>query len=100
MHRYTPPPSQKSPPRPPQIKNPNATSDADPQEIDELFLSFAGEQKFTFTVYENQRYQPGAGGWGSRYPGHLLPTDRSKYAGGGWGGGRHHSVTASSDSSS
>lgn len=25
------------------------------------------------------RYQPAAGGFGSSYPGHLLPTDRSKY---------------------
>ena len=30
-------------------------------------------------MFENQRYQPGAGGWGSSYPGHLLPTDRNKY---------------------
>ena len=34
---------------------------------------------FVYEVYENQRFQSGAGGWGSSYPGHLLPTDRAQY---------------------
>ena len=29
-------------------------------------------------IYENQRWQP-IRGWGSSYPGHLLPTDRCRY---------------------
>ena len=34
-------------------------------------------------VFENERYQPPIGtqgGWGSTYPGHLLPTDRARYS--------------------
>ena len=30
-------------------------------------------------VFENQRYQP-IRGWGSSYPGHMLPTDRRRYS--------------------
>jgi hypothetical protein len=30
-------------------------------------------------MYENQRYQPFRG-WGSSFPGHLLPTDRAKWS--------------------
>lgn len=30
-------------------------------------------------VFENQRYQP-IRGWGSNYPGHMLPTDRRRYS--------------------
>jgi hypothetical protein len=30
-------------------------------------------------IYENQRYQPFRG-WGSSFPGHLLPTDRAKWS--------------------
>lgn len=31
-------------------------------------------------IFENQRYQPLAGGWGSRWPGHLLPNDPSHWS--------------------
>lgn len=35
-------------------------------------------------VFENERYSPSKR-WGSTYPGHLLPTDRSKFSdNGGW----------------
>jgi hypothetical protein len=36
-------------------------------------------QRRTEEVFENQRYQP-LRGWGSSYPGHLLPTDRRRYS--------------------
>lgn len=32
-----------------------------------------------FEVFENERFQPFRG-WGSTYPGHLLPTDRSRFS--------------------
>lgn len=31
-------------------------------------------------IFENQRYQPLAGGWGSKWPGHMLPSDPSRYS--------------------
>ena len=35
----------------------------------------AYNEDIDFKIFENQRHQPGAGGWGNTYPGHLLPTD-------------------------
>lgn len=31
-------------------------------------------------VFENQRYQPLAGGWGSKWPGHLMPNDPCRWS--------------------
>jgi vacuolar protein sorting-associated protein 13A/C len=41
----------------------------DSEEIGEIF-----EEEF----FENERYQPIVG-WGSKWPGHLLPTDPTRY---------------------
>lgn len=44
----------------------------------QLYVTWMRPSVVAMEVYENERYQPGAGGWGSTYPGHLLPTDRAK----------------------
>lgn len=38
-----------------------------------------GEEVVVDEMYENQRYSPVLG-WGSTWPGHLLPTDPSRYS--------------------
>ena len=43
------------------------------------YLSWSVPDDYVIEVFENQRHQPGAGGWGSSYPGHLLPSDRSRF---------------------
>ena len=52
------------------------------EEIDgEIHLIQEPRAKQIIDIYENQRHKGSAGdkGWGSKFPGHLLPTDRDKF---------------------
>ena len=44
-----------------------------------IALDTINDGTFNYEVFENQRYSPFLLNWGSKYPGHLLPTDRHRF---------------------